>query len=444
MDRKRMWARVISFASALLLFAVGGVIYYYRESQNYKRIVDNRTQQSFSDLSASVYNISTTLQKGIYANTPPQISGLAAKLWKESGVAKSSLNSLPLSDTRVDTVVKYLSQVGDYAMYLSKLSTSGQPMKEEDRQHLLSLSQYSDQLAGQLSSLQSDIVNDSGSVYGLLMQTGTGDSESPNIIDGFKDTEDGFSDFPTLIYDGPFSDHILQMTPRITVGMSEATRETARQRAMAVLGVSSEDLMDESDEESNMPTYNFKSGDSVVSVTKKGALLCYLLTSREVSDYNLDIPTAIAKAESTLRSLGYESLSVTYYETRSGVVTVNFAAVQNGVICYPDLIKVGIALDDGSVVMLDARGYLLNHHPRVFPSGILSEASARTKLSPLLTVQKWRMAVIPTSGLNEVYCYEYLCMGSNGEKVLVYLNTSTGYEEQILILLEQEDSVLTI
>ncbi len=41
-------------------------------------------------------------------------------------------------------------------------------------------------------------------------------------------------------------------------------------------------------------------------------------------------------------------------------------------------------------------------------------------------------------------CYEFLCRGQNDEQVLVYINSETGMEEQILILIETDNGTLAI
>ena len=73
----------------------------------------------------------------------------------------------------------------------------------------------------------------------------------------------------------------------------------------------------------------------------------------------------------------------------------------------------------------------------------LTAGEASASISPYLTPDEGRLALIPTAGLNEVLTYEYLCQAENGEEVLVYLNADTGMEEQILILLRSDNGVLT-
>ena len=108
-----------------------------------------------------------------------------------------------------------------------------------------------------------------------------------------------------------------------------------------------------------------------------------------------------------------------------------------------DLIKVEISLQDGSVLGLDARGYLVNHHQRQLPSPQLSPEQAQQMLSPLLTVDSVRPALIPTSGKNEAAVYEFFCTSSTGDRVLCYINTATGAEEQLLLLVQTPNGTLT-
>ena len=64
------------------------------------------------------------------------------------------------------------------------------------------------------------------------------------------------------------------------------------------------------------------------------------------------------------------------------------------------------------------------------------------KKCPRLKVESGSLALIPTPGLNEVLCYEFQCTGENEDRVLVYINASTGMEEQIFILMQSDSGVL--
>ena len=54
------------------------------------------------------------------------------------------------------------------------------------------------------------------------------------------------------------------------------------------------------------------------------------------------------------------------------------------------------------------------------------------------------LCVIPSGGMNEIFCYEVQCVGESGQNVLVYINAITGQEEQILLLKISQNGTLTV
>jgi hypothetical protein len=92
----------------------------------------------------------------------------------------------------------------------------------------------------------------------------------------------------------------------------------------------------------------------------------------------------------------------------------------------------------------DARGYITAHHARNLKQPTLSAEEAVAKLSPHLIMKSFKLCVIPSGGLNERYCYEFLCLAEDGQQILVYINADTGAEEQLLILQINENGTLTV
>ena len=123
---------------------------------------------------------------------------------------------------------------------------------------------------------------------------------------------------------------------------------------------------------------------------------------------------------------------------------MNFAAVQEGVLCYPDLIKVEVALDNGRIVGFEAAGYLMNHTLRDLSAPAVSLEEAQAEDSPDLTVLSTALTLIPTGGEYEVLCHEFKCESPDGRHYLVYVNAQTGEEERILLLLEDENGTLVL
>ena len=56
----------------------------------------------------------------------------------------------------------------------------------------------------------------------------------------------------------------------------------------------------------------------------------------------------------------------TYYLKEEGVMTINYAYVQNDVTMYPDLIKLKVALDNGDILGIETQGYLNSIQKELF------------------------------------------------------------------------------
>ena len=74
----------------------------------------------------------------------------------------------------------------------------------------------------------------------------------------------------------------------------------------------------------------------------------------------------------------------------------------------------------------------------------ITAEQARKQLSSELTVTDTSLAVVPSAGTNELYCYEFHCTSPDGRQMLVYINADTGKEEQILLLEISENGTLTV
>ena len=172
-------------------------------------------------------------------------------------------------------------------------------------------------------------------------------------------------------------------------------------------------------------------------------MLLQFLDTRTPAEQTIEIDAAKNLAGRFLESAGFSSMRDSYYEIRDGIAIINFAYMEGDVICYPDLVKVRVALDNGEILGLEAAGYAANHAVRALPEPILSVADARAALSPVLSCTDVRLALIPKDGGTESFCYECKCTLA-GSAFLVYVHAETGQEEDVLMLLEIENGMLTV
>ena len=422
MKKKRIATIIIVFV--LILTLGGATVYGYSQAEVYKRDLQYGYTRSLNDLRDCVDNIQVTLNKAVYANTATEQNGLAAELMRQSSMAKAALSVLPISGTSVDNVSKFITQVGDFSMSLSKKISAGQPISSGEFKSMQDLENYAKKLQTDLSDLEPDL-------------------NAPDFNDSLKETVEDFTDFPSLIYDGLFSDHIGHMKPKLTEGKDAVPQGNAQNIAAEFLGLNQAALPHVQDTDGPQPTFNFAAMDGTIriSVTKAGGYVSEMANTRSVAAKKLDYDAASEKARAFLNGRGIQNMKESYYAINDGVCLINYAYEQDGVICYPDLVKVGVALDNGDIVRFQSTGYIMNHKDRTLKAE-LSAADAQKSVSPSLSVQQSRLALIPTPGLDEVLCWEFTCTGQNGDRVLVYVNASTGFEEDILILEFSDNGVL--
>jgi spore germination protein len=439
---------VIGFLLALSTGLAVWASYNHLKLNTYRSALQNTYQRAADLASDSLANLSSDLVKGMYAGTSPQLSMISSKMWKESAAAKSALSTLPVADLTLENTNRFLSQAGDYAMYLSRKFAAGEELTEEERAQFAALREYADRLSAQVDRIACELQSGKLSVEELSradqqMDSADGSAEEAPVS-ALKQVEDGFMGYPTLIYDGPFSDHLLEKTPLAVQDQPEVSEEQARQIAQRVAGKPLPELREEN---SALPCYVFHDGESAsAAVTRQGGRLCYFITDKPDSlTERLSYEQAAERARRFLEQQGYGSMKDTYYQTDNGVMTLNFACFepQAQAVCYPDLVKVEVSLEDGAILGMDARGYLVNHTERTLPEPAISPEQAAQSLSPVLEVQSQRLALIPSSGQNETLCYEFVCTSPTGDRVLCYLNCLTGAEEQLLLLLETPGGVLT-
>lgn len=435
--------RVRLYASVLVLVLFSAFVINAQKASELSRQLNADAERSLSTLEACMSSINTNLTKGLYANTTPMLSSMAISLTRDAASAKNSLSALPLSDTQLDNMLKFLSQVGAFVSTLDRKLSLGESITSEERNQLKQLIDVSQKLLSELDTITQGVEDGSVSFKqaGSTLKKST--DQSMQIDSAFGDAEQTLTDYPTLIYDGPFSDHILNQSPKTLEGKSDISKEKALEIASDFIGVDKSTLRFDSETNGVIETYNFFVDSINISVCKKGGAVLYLLGSSNAGESVITPEQAVENAKNFLSAKGYENMKESYYSTQDGICTVNFAYENEGVICYPDLIKLSVSLETGNIISFDARGYIMNHTDRPPVQSKISADEAKMSVSDYLTVMSSRLAVIPTDYKTEKTAYEFHCKTPDEQEVLVYIDVLTAKEDDILLLLYSDGGILT-
>lgn len=428
--------QLAGFGLALSVIFCASTVYYLDKTLRQQRLIHTQYENQLSVLVNSLNQLEVSLEKAEYLPQSAMRQTLAADIWKESQLAAAALSALPLGDHRLEKVETYLSQVGDYAYYLLRSSVY-QRAEEEEWSTLCSLYDNAAAVLDEVNRWKEQVDTGASVFHPSLPNT---DINAGNSLSKLNDE---FPEYASLIYDGPYSDHVSQRTPKALENQRIYTREEAAEKAAKLLNVSASAFTAYYESTGQIPYYGFSVQDQSATISKQGGFVLSLLNDRPVGLSTISTEKGIQIAEDFLKTLGLPQMTHSYYSLFEGVLTINFHSYENNCIAYPDLIKVSIALDDGSIVRLDTAGFAMNYHVRSTPAPTIALDEARTGIPGMLDIQSENQVMIPSTGYREVLCWEFVCKTIEGRTVLLYVNCQTGEIENLLLLLETENGLLT-
>ena len=422
-----------------------------RKEQDSKQASENSYNMAFYSLVDYVENVETYLAKSLISSTPEHGAETLTNVWREANLAQSYLARLPIESQELENTEKFLNQVSDYSYSLSRKNIYNESLSDEDLKNLKDLHNYSVELENTLNQLSEDI--NSGRIkWNELSNKGTvafAQQVSTQTNDSFSNLEENFHEYSGLIYDGAFSEHITSSEKKGLTG-NDIDEETAKQKVSEFVG--QENIKEIQSlgfsENATIPEYNFSvktnlENDITISVSKKGGHIIYMNSNRTVNSEIISQEEANEKGKEFLNNKGLNNMKETYYLKQDGIVTINYAYTQNDVVVYSDLIKVKVALDNGEVLGIETTGYLNNHTQRDTSKVKISKEEAKKTLNKDLEISSEGLAIIPTEYNTEILCYEFKGKVDDRE-FLVYINAENGREEDILIITNTPNGILTM
>lgn len=433
--------RVLIIVSIIAVIASGAAFYQYRKSENYRQTIENTYQRAFVELVDYAGNIDVILNKALVTNDYLQLAELSQQLWSETALAKSALGQLPISSTELDNTSAFITQVSDYVNSLTKKLLNGEKVTEDERGQIATLVEYSDSLNNDLKEMENQFMDGTLDLSAKLVKSAFSDSEITNINDSLSDIEKSFENYPTIIYDGPFSEHILNRKSEI-LSHAEVSQEEALKTAQTFSGKS---LEYSGDSNGNIPSYIFSSAenDVCIEISKNGGRVVMMTNNCTVKNPEISVEDAAQVASDFLVKSNYHNMKQTGYILEGNVVNFAFAYTQDDYTIYSDLIKIKVSLHDGAICGFESNGYLFNHRERTIPTPEITQDTVLANLNPNLQVEMVNMTCIPMDNGTEKWCYEVKAK-ANDKTFLIYINTTTGHEEEILLYVEDINGSLTI
>lgn len=389
-------------------------------------------------------SISLKLGKTPAAGNPRTQVELLSGVSRQADGVVSDLTALPLSHVAMSDTIKFCNQLSDYTLTLALLSAGGQEISPQAVRELDTLRNQCLLLLGQLATAHESMLAQSlrlAAEDGVFYESARLDARP---LEQVADPDNGM-DYPSMIYDGAFSDARHAGVPK-ALGRemvdSAAAVEIARdfigaeRVKSAVPGVETGGVL---------PSWGvtLTLQDGVVlnaDVTRQGGKLLWIMPEHAAFEPRLTLEECAQAGRQFLLSHGYGDAEPNHYQVYGGMAVINFVPLQDGILLYPDLIKLQIRMDTGELVGLESNNYLMNHTERQLPAPVLSAQQARSRASGELLIRSERLCVIPYRDAERL-CWE-LSGSRQEQEYRVYVDALTGEELEVLMLIHEPSGML--
>ncbi|MDE6614477.1 MAG: germination protein YpeB, partial [Clostridia bacterium] len=257
---------------------------------------------------------------------------------------------------------------------------------------------------------------------------------------------DGTIEYPSLIYDGAFSDSLTEKEVKGLSGedISKDGQEDYIKRILSGYDVSSVEFITENNNGFDSFMYQVTLSDgniASVQIAKKGGAIVMWDTSFDAQEPKLSVEEGVALAEQYMANQGYTDMKGVYACVTDGILFVNMCYMQDDVVIYPDMIKVKVSLDDGKIVGFEGLNYIHNHTERTLSEPTVTEGEVRNMDFGGMSIMSIRLALIPMPNGSELLTYEVFGNIDN-YNFYVFVDAQSGKQVKVMQIIDSDEGEL--
>lgn len=447
-EKRSKMLKIAMYAAMALMLAAIIVLSVYlgmytNDRSEYKGRLDNMYSMAYYDLVESMVSIENDLTKfGVIGSARLREQtledvALAAK------TASSAILIFSNESNSTRQLEKFINQVGDYSSYLVRKLDNNEEIAQKEIENVAQMAQMARDVSRKLSALGEQMTDKFNFVDSL-------GGENDIFGDMFNDLngEQGVK-FPTLIYDGPFSDGINDREP-LGIHGSDITEQEAVTLAASVYLKEYEvaEITVIGENNYRIPSYVLKavlkSGEdrnATLQIAKTGGMLIDMDLFREIGEPELTLDESKKVAEQYCDSIGMKNMKAVWVSNNESVVYVNLCYTDKEIVFYPDMVKVKVSLDTGEIMGYEALNYAFNHMDRQLSKPKISEEDIMLSVPKEMKGITCRLALIPITTLTERLTYEI--SGTIGdERYFIYFDANTGDEVKCMRVIDSSQGEL--
>ncbi|WP_338776825.1 germination protein YpeB [Metabacillus sp. FJAT-52054] len=429
---------------AFLAIAVIGTGYWgYKEHQEKNAVLihaENNYQRAFHDLSYQMDELHDKIGTTLAMNSRESLSPALAEVWRITSEAHNDVGQLPLTLLPFNKTEEFLASIGDFSYRAAIRDLENKPLSKDEYASLQKLYEKSSDIQNELRNVQHMVIDKNLRWMDVELALASGKKQQDNtIVDGFKSVENNVSAYSETDFGPGFTSMKTMEKGFEQLKGNDITPEQAKQRAKEFASTEVDKLkVTQSGKGAGFEFYSVSmydkkhKADLYMDITKKGGYPIWLIQSRKVNEENISLNDASNNAVSFLKEHGFEAEDLVLNESAQydSIGVFSYVPNENGILLYPDTLKIKVALDDGQIIGFSAKDFLAAHRKRQVPKPELKENQAREKINQKVMVQESRLAVITNELGEEVLCYEFL--GTiDDDTFRMFINASTGMEEKV-------------
>ncbi len=372
--------------------------------------LENSLKASFQESVSDMRAVESDLSKLMITTDNALITQTLSTLALKSAACGQELSKLPIVATGMQNTLKFVNQLSSYCVTVMRTEPKPENFEQQIREFFDTCREVNTQLADALNGVLSGEIS--------LLNVGGGETETSGV---FGSIAESMSEYPSVIFDGPFSDGQARTTP---LREREAVSPEDAAEYVKNLGFN---CKYSGEINGVIPAYTFSDDGIYLQVTKAGGLLLSAISSRDIGEASISEDEAGKRATAFAEKLGFRDSQIVWREFFGHYMIFNFAVVQDGIVVYPDIFKVQVALDNGEIVGFEGKSYIMSEHDRSLIQPEISEADAANKLKKGFNIESSRLCVISVNEREEL-CYEFFGNYDSLEYA-VYISATDGCEK---------------
>ena len=395
---------IVTIVSLLIILTCVLIAYYqvYKSGKQNANILEGVYSSSYYSMVDNVNNLSVDLAKYSTLSTTKAKTNTMQNMMADCNYILAGLSILPIDEENVVAATKFFNQVNGLCEAYLKQINEGKNLTIEQELVFDKISLVVSKIKANFNKQNQGMYDTGFNFVDASVFDNTGMNE---LSAGMGDMTNASIEYPAMIFDGPFST-ALETKEVKGLPKEEISKEQAHDYLKNTV-YKNRDVKIEFEKETNgdVATYDYlitiEGKDYNVQVSKRGGLLITISSFAEGGDAIMTGNQAKEMAPTFANNIGFESMQSVWIEVHENVAYVNLAPVEDGVIMYPDLVKVKVDLTSQEIIGFEAVNYVFNHVNRSVEFNS-SEVEAETLLGFDYKILHTSKAVIKLDSGKEV------------------------------------------